>query len=492
MELNMNAAAPLTLADYWQIAVRRKWLIVGAILLSVAVAGLLCVVLPKSYRSSTLILVEDQKIPEEYVKAIVGGGIEGRLTMIQQQVMSRTLLSRVMEEFKLYQSEVRQYGLETVIEDMRKDIKVQTVGTVGPRGKSVESFSISFSHQDPMTAMKVTAKLTSQFIEENLKAREQLVEGATEFLEQELRLAKDRLEQQEQSISAFKTKYMGELPQQTDANLHALDRLQSDLIAVNENIHRLTDRQNMIQKSIREYQATGATSAGSTTGVGGPAAIDPIVARLRELERNLATLTAEYKETYPDIIQTKQEMKEVTAQLAKKYGVKPEETSSGAVQRFDPYRRSLTREGDEIKIELARLKERQQRLTGTMKEYEVRVERAPTREQELMILLRDYDNMQKNYQSLLDKKLNARVAENLEKRQKGEQFRIIDPANLPVTPEKPNRLLIMLMGLALGCGLGFGGAITMEQLKPAFRRPEDAELLLGLPVLASIPDFRMA
>ncbi|PYX54802.1 MAG: hypothetical protein DMG73_18640, partial [Acidobacteria bacterium] len=152
-----------------------------------------------------------------------------------------------------------------------------------------------------MTAMKVTAKLTSQFIEENLKAREQLVEGATEFLEQELRLAKDRLEQQEQSISAFKTKYMGELPQQTDANLHALDRLQSDLIAVNENIHRLTDRQNMIQKSIREYQATGATSAGSTTGVGGPAAIDPIVARLRELERNLATLTAEYKDTYPDI-----------------------------------------------------------------------------------------------------------------------------------------------------------------------------------------------
>src|SRR5438445_13602067 len=117
--------------------------------------------------------------------------------------------------------------------------------------------------------MKVNAKLTSQFIEQNLKVREQLVEGATEFLEQELRLAKDRLEQKEHLMSEVKTKYMGELPQQTDANLHALDRLQTDLIAVTENIHRLTDRQNMIQKTIRQYQATGRTPAVSTADTGG-------------------------------------------------------------------------------------------------------------------------------------------------------------------------------------------------------------------------------
>jgi len=490
--LNMDSAPTLTLVDYWHIAVRRKWLIVGSILISVAVAGLLCVALPKSYRSNTLILVENQKIPEDYVKAIVGGSIEERLTMIQQQVMSRTLLSQVIDEFKLYQSEVRRYGLETVIEDMRKNVKVETVGTAGARGKSVEAFSISFAHEDPMTAMKVTAKITSQFIDENLRVREQLVEGASEFLQQELGMAKERLEQQEQAISKFKTKHMGELPQQTDANLRALDRLQTDLIAATESVHRLVDRQNMIQKAIGEYQATGAFDASSTAGVGGHAAIDPLVARLRELERNLATLSAEYKNTYPDIVQTKQEMKEVMAQLGEKYGVKPEETGSGAAQRFDPYLRSLIKEGDEIKIELSGLKQRQRRLTGQMKEYEVRVERSPTREQELMILLRDYDNMQKNYQSLLDKMLNARVAENLEKRQKGEQFRIIDPANLPEKPEKPNRLLIMLMGLVFGCGLGMGGAVALEHLKPSFRRAEEAELLLGHPVLASVPDFQMA
>ena len=106
-----------------------------------------------------------------------------------------------------------------------------------------------------------------------------------------------------------------------------------------------------------------------------------------------------------------------------------------------------------------------------------------------MILLRDYDNMQRNYQSLLDKRLSAKVAENLEKRQKGEQFRIIDPANLPQKPAKPDLLRICLMGLVAGCGLGFGGAFVLEQSKLKFRRAEEAELLLGIPLLAAIPDF---
>src|SRR5436190_21439976 len=165
MELTMNAVVTLTLVDYWHIAVRRKWLILGAVLCSLGVAGILCLVLPKSYRSSTLILVEDQKIPEDYVKAIVGGSIEGRLIMIKQQVMSRTLLSKVVEEFKLYPDDVRSAGFEEVIEKMRESIKVETVGSSGARGKTVEAFSISFAHEDPMVAMKVTPTLASLLTE---------------------------------------------------------------------------------------------------------------------------------------------------------------------------------------------------------------------------------------------------------------------------------------------------------------------------------------
>lgn len=468
---------------------RKKWLALAIFFLAMSVATVLCFILPKTYRSSTLIVVEDQKIPENYVKGIVGSNIEERLTMIQQQVMSRTLLSQVIEEFKLYQDEVRKEGIETVVERVRKGIKVEMFGTTGAGGRgSIEAFKISFAHENPILAMKVTAKVASQFIEQNLKVREQLVEGASEFIEQELNFAKTRLESQEQAISAFKSKYMGELPGQTEANLRALDRLQSDRTAITEALSRLNDRLGMVEKAMKEYETTGVTSPGVpiAPGRGG----DPVTIRLKELERNLATLTAEYKDNYPDIISTKQEIEKVKAQLAGRADDGESRTESNVP--IDPYLRELHKQRDEIKIDIAALKERQVRLTGQMKDFEGRVERSPAREQELMILLRDYGNLQENYRTLLDKRLNARVAENLEKRQKGEQFLIIDPANLPQKPETPDVLKIMLMGLAIGCGLGVGAPIALEQFQPAFRKSEDVESLLGLPILASIPLFHTA
>ncbi|MGH7184333.1 MAG: GumC family protein, partial [Nitrospiraceae bacterium] len=214
-----NEPTSVMIREYWTIIVRRKWLVISSFLVGVTIASVLCVALPKSYRSSTSILIEDQKIPDDYVKGIGGASIQERLTMIQQQVMSRTLLSQIIDEFKLYGRQVKRTGLESAIEGMRKEIKVETVGTTGVRGKSVEAVTISYAHEHPMTAMQVTAKLASLFIEENLKVREQLVTGVSVFLEQELHDAKTALEAQERAISLYKTKYMGLLPEQMEANL---------------------------------------------------------------------------------------------------------------------------------------------------------------------------------------------------------------------------------------------------------------------------------
>jgi len=473
---------------------RRKWLVLAIFSACVAGAGILCLVLPESYRSSTLILVESQKVPENYVKAIVGPSIEERLSSIQQQVLSRTLLAQTIQEFDLYPEEVRKnHGMDTVIERLRKDITVTTIGARNGRA-GIDAFSISYVNENPALAMKVTAKLASHFIEENLKVREQLVEGTSEFLDQELAVAKGLLEEQERAISEFKTKYMVELPEQVQANISALDRLQLQQGTVIEGIQKASDRLTVLEKTIKDYQAEGKGSVVTAPGPGANGkGNDPLAIRLQELEKNLASLSSEYKENYPDIVQLKQEIRTLKAQLGSRAAEKPaSEQGSDALrseQIVDPYLREMVKQREEAKLEIASLKERLARIREQVKEYEARVEKAPSREQELMILERDYANLKENYRVLLDKKLNARLSENLERRQKGERFRIIDPANLPSKPEKPDRVKIMFLGVLLGCGLGAGSAIGLELLRPVFRRSEDAETLLQLPVIASIPSF---
>ncbi|NGZ95592.1 MAG: hypothetical protein CV089_05585 [Nitrospira sp. WS110] len=498
-------ADPLSvlIRQYWGNIVRRKWLVVGSIVAGVAIAAVLCVVLPKSYRSSALILIENQKIPEDYVKGIGGANIEQRLTMIHQLVMSRTFLSQIMDEYKLYEDKVRREGLERAIETLRKMIKVETVGTPGASGKSVEAITLSFAHEDPTTAMNVTAKLASLFIQENIRSREQLVTGVTVFLEQELDEAKKKLEEKERAISEFKTRYVSELPEQKEANLRTLDRLQTELNTTVEAYHSLTARQSLFEKAAaqyEQYEMMETTSSQPMPRMGNQRVQNPLVLRLSELQKQLATLLATYKETYPDVVILKDEIKKLEAQIAEQALIaeqkklsQPEEPqpdhNRGSGRQFDQQLQNLLAQRDEAKLEAMNLKAKEARITREMKDIEGRVQRTPSREQQLTILLRDYENMQNNYQALLDKQLNARVAENLEKRQQGEQIRVLDPANLPQRPEKPNRLLIMFLGLLGGGGLGVGLALGIDQLNPTFKRREEVEVLPGIQVLATIPEF---
>ena len=489
--------------QHWGNIVHRKWLVLGSLVAGATIAAILCVVLPKSYRSSTLILIENQKIPEDYVKGIGGANIEQRLTMIHQQVMSRTFLSQILDEYRLYEARIEREGLDPAIETLRKMIKVETVGTPGVSGKSVEAITLSFAHEDPTTAMNVTAKLASLFIQENIRSREQLVTGVTVFLEQELHDAKQLLEAKERAISEFKTRYVSELPEQKEANLRTLDRLQTELNTTVEAYHSLTARESMSEKAVAQYaQYEMMESASSQTmpWVGKQPIQNPLVIRLSELQKQLATLMATYKETYPDVVYLKDEIKQLEVQIVEQAqnaehtkGSQTEESKqdhSGRTGRlFDPQLQSLLAQRDEAKLEIQNLRTKEARIIREMKEIEGRVQRTPSREQELMILVRDYDNMQNNYQSLLDKRLNAHVAENLEKRQQGEQIRVLDPANLPQKPEKPNQLLIMLLGLIGGGGLGVGLALGIDQLNPTFKRREEVEVLPGMRVLATIPQF---
>lgn len=484
----------LTVHDFVNILIRHKWLILGSVAFCSGIAVAACFIWPKSYRSTTTILVESQKVPETYVKGVVSGTIQERLASVRQIVISRQLLSQVAREVGLVSNQGNNSALlDEVVAQITKSVQIDI-------SKEQTALKLSYAHSNPVIAREVTSKIASLIVEENLKRREQLIEGATEFLQQELKLAKAQLEAKEKAITEFKGTHMGELPEQMEANLRALDRLQIERSTTTETINTLNVRLDSVEKAIREYQPGDAESGQLPTPNAGQRPIDRRLEQLRDLEQRLAVLSAEYKDNYPDIIHLKEEIRSLRA-IVGTSADKPEEAEVTDINGrgkgntkavLDPYLNELMKQRNEIKNDLVVHKQRLARIASQIAQLEARVERTPAREQQLMILNRDYDNLQKNYQSLLDKQLSASISENLERHQKGEQFRVIDPANLPRVPESPNQLMIMLAGVAAGVGIGYGWAFWLEYGRGVVRTPGEAELLAGFPVLATIPDLATA
>lgn len=485
--------------DLLDMAIRRRWLIIIFVILGITVGGALAWLKKDVYRSSTIILVEQQKIHQNYVPDVVGGSAAERVSTITQEVLSRTNLQKVIDEFQLSPDLIKREGYEPVIKSLRKAVKITTKANRG----QLEALTISFAHEDPLVAMKVTSKLASQYIDGNIKMREQFIEGATEFLQQELVAAKQALDEKERLLSEFKLKYSGELPGQLETNLRMLDRLQADKIHIQENINGLNVRLGLLEKSINDYEAMAGTlnefnqMPVQEGEVGG--AENPIAMRILKLKRELSKMSEEFTDAYPDIVSIKAKIKKLEKELSEQsensetQGDIPMESEVEGlnVPVFDPYMAELENSRNELKAQSADL---QMKLDSTTKEmimYEERIERTPTREQEILVLERDYGNMQESYQHLHKKRLNASISENLDKRQKGERFRILDPANLPTHPEGLPRELIAFVGLAGGLGLGLGLALLLDFLLPTFRRSDDVEVSLGFPLLATIPSFKM-
>ena len=473
--------------EYAGIAKRGKWLILGSVAFSVALAWSYCVLAPQYYRSETLIVAEEQNRLDNVAKGLGEGNFEQQLFIIQRQMLSQEFLGEIVRAFNPYPDALEEGGETFAVMALAGAIKVERIKTdsagnlIG--GNGIEAFAVSFMHGNPRTAMQVTARLAEKFIEENTKGRENDAESALMFFDDELRRLKRDLEKKEEQISAFKKAHMSELPQQTDASFRSLDRLESEILLVNENHQRHSDRLAMLEKAVQEYQAYGRQNPAFRTASTEP---DPLFHELKVLREKLVKLKAEFRDEYPEVVVTKEEMRKVEEELVELYGVdaiRPDKTPR------DPYVQDLLKLQSEEKSELRLLAQRLQILLTSRKDHEKRVERSPEVEQDLLALERDYGSMKGNYAMLLDKRLHARVAGNMEKQQKSGQFRILDSARLPRSPSIPNRPRVLALGLLFGCVLGAGLSVMRERLTPQFRGPEDVELIMGPQLLVAIPDF---
>jgi polysaccharide chain length determinant protein (PEP-CTERM system associated) len=501
--------------DYLEILKRRKWYVVFSVLTVLFGASVYSVVAPEKYKSSTTILVVPQKVPEGYVRSTIATRVDERLFTLRQQVMSRTRLTAVMEEIGIFKEERKKQPIEEVVEKMRKSIDIQIASATTSRRQqsSDDAFTLTFVHDNPQMAMLAASRLASFFIDENLKSREQQAVGTSEFLESQLTRTKVRLEAQEEKVKRYKMRFMGELPQQMQANLQILSRLQDQARINSEMTRTAQDRKVFVetQLSAMVAQMSAAERAARDNGTDLPLLTgDPagsLVTELAAKRSQLAALSAKYTEQYPEIRRLKVEIPRLEKRIEE---VRSGETEDGSAPGGAPRPAtsprtasgplSGSRERDEIirlraqtvalDSEIASLKKDREGIRRSIAELEARVEMAPRREQEMVALSRDYENLKLSYDDLLKKKLDAEVSQNLEKRQKGEQFQILDPADLPQEPFTPNRPRVFGIAFAAALLLGFGGAFGLELLDPTLRKKRDFLQFFQVPVLASIPTFR--
>jgi polysaccharide chain length determinant protein (PEP-CTERM system associated) len=366
---------------------------------------------------------------------------------------------------------------------MRRDIDLQPV-----RG---DAFSVAYISDDPRVAMKVVERLASMFIEENLKDREVMAEGTDQFLETQLDDARRRLIEHEKKLEEYRGRYAGELPSQLTSNLQVIQNTQMQLQSLAESLSRDRDRRLISERAMSDLQAPAPVAAASPpVAPDGPVTLTSVGAtrQLEEAKKALAAMETRLKPAHPDIVAVKRLIKELEAKAA----VEAETPTAAATLSPEQLAlqarvRQVRDDLDSVDREIAYKQGEEQRLRGVMAEYQRRAEAAPARESDLVELMRDYDTLQKIYANLLAKKEDSKISANLERRQIGEQFKILDPAKPPEKPFSPDRVRIDSLGAVIALAFGIGLAFLMEYRDGSFRTEGDIVACLGLPVLAVVP-----
>src|SRR5258708_3657345 len=457
-------SSSVSIRDCLEVLKRRVHLVFLLSLL-LAILGIVGVsLLPNIYRATTTILVDPQKIPERYVASTITTDPNARLNTLTQQVLSDSRLQEILEKDNLYPEMQKKRSREEVLDYMREKTKIELKQTPQP-DQGLSSFSISYEDEDRSLVANVANHLASNFIEWNLKVRQQQALGTTEFLSNELQQAKQSLEEQESQLEAFKMKHVGATPDELNGNLQALSRLQAETQSNMDAISRL-DQERILLTQVKsmEIQTAPVTER------------ERLLQEKRRLENERWNLKRQFTDTYPDVIAVTEQLKNVDARLV----------TTSAPDSYDSntqVRLAL------IDKELQRHKQHLAELNQQMQTYQWKVDSVPVLETQLVKLTRNYESSKQNYQSLLDKRFSAGMSEELERAQQAERFTVLDPAKTPEKPVRPKRLPIMAVLLAAVFLIPAGTVISIHFLSGSIRSEVEVREMLPLEiqVLGTIP-----
>jgi polysaccharide biosynthesis transport protein len=492
--LEEQRSEPLDMQRYLDMAQRRYPCFLLSLFFSWLLVWGASWVLPVRYKSSTLILVEQPDMPKDYVVSNINDDLQEQVQSITEQILSRTRLLQIIDKENLYSDRHTPLTPDQKVARMRKDIDLALVhdGT----NLKITAFKTSYSAPDPHVAQQVTGDLTNLFINENLEARQQQSEDTTKFLETQLETARQSLSEQDEKIREFKGEHVGDLPTQQATNLQILAGIQAQLQNEQDGINSARQQQVYLQTLVNQYR-TLQDAPKTADG----AALPAIEKELERLRSELADLSAKYTDRYPDVVKVKAQIAKTEKTRAdliadrKRHANDGSEADSTALAHdlADPSQNSpllqLESQLQANRTEIANREQTIAALKAKVGEYQSRLNDEPVREQQLADLTRGYDQSKANYDDLLKKENESKMATSMEQMQKGERFRMIDPPSLPLKPDFPNRLKFCGLGIGLGLALGVLVAGGLEFIDDRLHSEKEIKALLPMKVISEIPEI---
>jgi polysaccharide chain length determinant protein (PEP-CTERM system associated) len=479
--------------DFLEIAWRRRWVIVLPFVLTAIGVCVWSYLMPDMYRSTAIVLVVPPQVPQNYVRPTVTEPLERRLETMQQEILSRPRLEQMIQEFGLYPEMRKEHLMEDVVVQMRRDIEVAPAKA--RRKEDPGSFEVSYESENPKLAQVVAERLASLFVRRNLETRAVQAGSTTQFLDTQLADARNNLREHERRLQEFRQANAGRLPTEVNANIQIMQATQQELQNLNASITADRDRQLTIERTISDEVALGSMRV-TTPGTGGgrsQALPTTAAGQLEAARAQYTSMSLRLTEEHPEMRGLKRRIQELEKEAESEALQQPVSGSPTAVAATpaDVARQQriagLRAEHESLERRLSAKREQAGRLQAMITDYRHRIEGAPALESDLTQLMRDYDTLDRTYTTLLAKAQDAKVAANLEERQVGEQFRLIEAPRVPERPTSPNRIRLNMMGSLAGIGLGLALAGLLEYRDRSLRTEDDVVLTLALPVLALVP-----
>jgi len=475
----------LTPGDYLAILNRRKWALIVPFVLIVTAAAMTALLLPSIYRSSSTILIEQREIPAEYVTSSMTTYAEQRMQTIKQRVLTSQQLQALIKQFDLYVRDRQKMTIDEIVAQMRDQIYLTPINVEvtdrhsGRPATATIAFTLAYEGEKPSKVQRVVDTITTLFLKEDLKVRTEQASSTHDFIKSEGERIRKKLAGYERELAVFKKEHTNSLPEVFQLNMQSLDNIERNVERSKENLRSLKEKKEELEEQLVN------TPIAFDSVVMGQGIKDDDERRLEALKMELINLKSKFSDLYPDVKKLKQEIEELSVKVEKRKQEK-KETPEEDIQKNPAYITLSSRLAG-LKSDISSVKNQLRDLEKQAGVYKERLAATPGVEEKYNALLSERNSLNQKYNEMQGKMMEAKVAQGLESKQKGERFTLIESATLPEKPFKPNRLAILLIGIVLGVGAGVGIASVMEFADTSFRDAESLTRATGYPVLTVVP-----